>query len=60
MTACASTSSFEDPVAFTEPWSGQRHYRRVDWDIEEFVCMDNVNFEEFEREVLEYEEGGSG
>ena len=45
----------EDPVAFTETWSGQRHYRRVDWDIEEFVCMDNVNFEDYEREVLEYE-----
>ncbi len=49
----------EDPVAFTEPWSGQRHYRRVDWDIEEFVCMDNVNFEDFERQVLEYEESDS-
>ena len=48
----------EDPVAFTETWSGQRHYRRVDWDIEEFVCMDNVNFEDYEREVLEYEESG--
>ena len=45
----------EDPVDFTGPWSGQRHYRRVEWDIEEFVCMDNVNFEEFERQVPEYE-----
>ena len=45
----------EDPVAFTETWTGQRHYRRVAWDIEEFVCMDNVNFEQYERDVLEYE-----
>ena len=45
----------EDPVAFTEPWTGQRTYRRVDWDVEEFICMDNVNFEAFEQEVLEYD-----
>ena len=45
----------EDPIAFTEPWSGTRYYRAVDWDVEEFVCMDNVNFEAFEREVLEYD-----
>jgi len=48
----------EDPIAFTEPWNGQRTYRRVDWDIEEFICMDNVNFESFEQEVLDYD-GGS-
>jgi len=47
----------EDPIAFTEPWTGQRNYRKVDWDIEEFVCMDNVNFESFEQEVLEYDAG---
>ena len=47
----------EDPVAFTETWSGTRYYRLVDWDVEEFVCMDNVNFEDFEREVLEYDGG---
>ena len=47
--------AIEDPVAFNEPWTGQRHYRRVDWDVEEFICMDNVNFEAFERDVLEYE-----
>ena len=45
----------EDPVAFTEPWTAQRHYRRVDWDIEEFICMDSVNFEEYEQSVLDYE-----
>lgn len=45
----------EDPIAFTEPWNGQRTYRTVDWDVEEFVCMDNVNFEAFEQEVLDYD-----
>jgi len=48
--------TMEDPVALTEPWVGQRHYRRVDWSIEEFMCMDNVNFTAFEEEILEYSE----
>ena len=49
--------TIEDPVAFTEPWVGTRIYRAVDWDVEEFICMDNVNFEAFEREVLNYDGG---
>ena len=47
--------TIEDPVAFTESWTGQRRYRPVDWDIEEFACMDNVNFEAFEEEILNYD-----
>ena len=47
--------TIEDPVAFTEPWTGQRFYETVDWDVEEFVCMDNVNFTAFEEEILNYE-----
>ena len=47
--------TIEDPVAFTETLTGRRQYRRVDWDIEEFICMDNVSFEEFENELLEYQ-----
>ena len=47
--------TIEDPVAFTEPWTGERRYRPVDWDIEEFACMDNVNFEAFEDAILNYE-----
>ena len=31
--------------------------RPVDWDIEEFACMDNVNFEAFEDAILNYEPG---
>jgi hypothetical protein len=46
----------EDPVAFTASWTGQRFYERVDWNIEEFVCMDNVTFLDFEQEVLDYVE----
>jgi hypothetical protein len=51
--------TIEDPVAFTQTWSGQRTYARSDWNIEEFMCMDNVTFEDYENEVLNYE-GGDG
>jgi hypothetical protein len=47
--------TIEDPIAFTEPWTALRRYRRVDWNIEEFSCMDNVNFEAFEDEILNYD-----
>jgi hypothetical protein len=43
-----------DPVAFVAPWAGRRILRRVDWTIEEFSCMDNVNFVEFESDILEH------
>jgi len=47
--------TIEDPVAFTEPWTGQRFYEAVDWDLVEFSCMDNVSFDAFEAEILEYD-----
>jgi len=47
--------TLEDPTAFTESWTGQRWYRPVDWVIEEFSCMDNVNFETYEAEILNYD-----
>ncbi len=47
--------TIEDPVAFTESWTGQRRYRRVDWNIEEFACMDNVGFAAYEEEILNYD-----
>jgi hypothetical protein len=50
----------EDPGAFLEPWTGRREYRRTDWNVEEFMCMDNVSFLNFEEEVIEYEAGSSG
>ena len=36
-------------------WTGQRRCRRVDWNIEEFACLDNVNFQAFENEILNYD-----
>ena len=47
--------TMEDPVALVEPWIGQRVYRKTDWQIEEFICMDNINFEAFENAVLEFD-----
>jgi len=47
--------TIEDPIAFTESWSAERRYRPVDWDIEEFSCMDNVNFEAFEDAILNFD-----
>ncbi len=50
----------EDPVAFSQPWMGQRLYERVDWSIEEFACMErnrSDEFIEFESQLLEQGEG---
>jgi hypothetical protein len=47
--------TIEDPIAFTEPWTAQRRYRRVDWDIEEFACMDSLDFEAYEAQILNYD-----
>ncbi len=47
--------TIEDPVAFTESWTAQRRYRRVDWDIEEFACMDSLDFELYEQQILNYD-----
>ncbi len=47
--------TIEDPVAFTESWSSERRYRPVDWDIEEFACMDSINFEVYEEQILNYD-----
>ncbi len=47
--------TIQDPIAFTQTWTGRRQYRAVDWDVEEFICMDNVSFEAFENELLDYE-----
>jgi hypothetical protein len=44
----------EDPMAFTEPWTGRKVYSAVDWTIEEFVCLDNDSFTEFEELLLEH------
>ncbi len=49
--------TIEDPIAFTEPWEGQRFYTRVDWDIEDFACMErnqNPIFDAFEQQIREF------
>ena len=46
----------EDPVAYPQPLTGQRLYERVDWEIEEFACMErnrSDEFQEFESGLLE-------
>lgn len=50
----------EDPVAFPEPWTGQKLFERVDWDIEEFACRErngSTAFTEFEEQLLEQSQG---
>jgi hypothetical protein len=46
--------TMEDPVALAEPWRAKRYLRRTDWAIEELSCMDNQNFLEYERQILEH------
>ena len=43
-----------DRVAYPEPWTALRVFERVDWRLEETVCLDDASFEEFERSILEY------
>jgi hypothetical protein len=47
--------TMEDPIALAGPWHGKRRLRRTDWTIEEFSCMDNQNFLDYEREILEFD-----
>ena len=47
----------QDPVAYPQPWSARRVFDTVDWRLEESVCLDGGSFEEFERALLEYEDG---
>jgi hypothetical protein len=47
--------TMEDPVALTQPWHTKRRLRRTDWTIEEFSCMDNQNFLDYERELLDFD-----
>ncbi len=46
----------EDPVAFVEPWTGRKVFESTPWTIEEFVCLDNQSFEEFEQILLDHDE----
>ena len=44
-----------DPIAFTAPWTGRKTFEKVSWTIEEFVCLDNSSFQEFEQILLEHD-----
>jgi hypothetical protein len=51
--------TIEDPVAFPHAWMGQRFFKRVDWDIEEFFCGErnmSDTFQEYEQGILQYVE----
>lgn len=47
--------TIEDPLTFTESWTGRKVFDPVPWTIEEFVCLDNLSFQEFEQDLLEYD-----
>jgi hypothetical protein len=43
--------NIEDPKAYTKPWSGYRNYKlEPTWDIEEFICADN---DEYNQDFIE-------
>ena len=46
----------DDPVAYTQPWRFTRYFRKTDWTIAEFMCMDNATYRPFEDALLEYDE----
>ena len=40
--------SIEDPKAYTKPWGGEMRFQlHPKWNINEMVCEDNVNFDDF-------------
>jgi hypothetical protein len=51
--------AIEDPLAYPVPITGRRLYERVDWQIEEFACMErnrSDDFADFESQILEHGE----
>jgi hypothetical protein len=44
----------EDPKALAKPWEFTRYFKKTDWTIDELICKDNSNFDEFESSVLEF------
>jgi len=42
--------TFDDPKAYPKPWTAVLRFRsRLDWDIMELICADNLAFESFEK-----------
>jgi hypothetical protein len=48
--------TMEDPVALEQPWVVQRFLMRTNWQIEEHVCKDNVNFDSYEEDIQQFGE----
>jgi hypothetical protein len=48
----------EDPKALAKPWEFTRYFKKTDWMIDELVCKDNSNFDEFENSVLDFKGDG--
>jgi hypothetical protein len=44
----------EDPKALAQPWEFTRYFKKTDWTIDELICKDNANFDEFESSVTEF------
>ena len=44
----------EDPKALAHPWEFTRYFKTADWTIDELICKDNANFDEFESTVTDF------
>ena len=44
----------EDPKALAQPWEFTRYFKKADWTIDELICKDNANFDEFESTVTDF------
>ena len=47
--------TIDDTIAFTEPWTGRKTFSATDWTIEEFVCLDNSSFSDFEELLRDHD-----
>jgi hypothetical protein len=44
----------EDPKALAQPWEFTRWFKKADWTIDELICKDNSNFDDFESTVTDF------
>jgi hypothetical protein len=44
----------EDPKALAAPWEFTRYFKKTDWTIDELICKDNANFDDFESTVTDF------
>ena len=49
--------TIEDPKTYVKPWLGQRIYQlRPNWNIKEFICLDNIDYN---NEFIKVQEAGA-